>query len=75
MKEFKIGGKLTLKDNKAYRIVDIVNYNEDEYFFCCTVEKPIEPKVFQRKEVDGKTFIKFVKDPEMLKNIALRILK
>lgn len=75
MKQFKIGGKITLKDNIAYRIVDIVNYKEKEYFFCCTVEKPIKPKVFERKEIEGKIFIKFVEDPEMLKNIALKILK
>lgn len=75
MKQFKIGGKVTLKDNTEYRIVDIVNYKEKEYFFCCTVEKPIKPKVFERKEIEGKIFIKFVEDQELLKNVALRILK
>ncbi len=75
MKQLKIGGKITLKDKKAYRIVDIVEFNEKEYFFCCTVEKPIMPKVFEKKEIDGKMFIKFVEEPVILKNIALKILK
>lgn len=75
MKQLNVGGKITLKDKKSYRIVDIVKFNEKEYFFCCTVEKPIKPKVFEKKEIDEKMFIKFVEDPVILKNIALKILK
>ena len=37
MKEFKIGGKITLEDSKSYRIVDIIKEDNEEYYFCCTV--------------------------------------
>lgn len=75
MKEFKIGGKITLEDNKEYRIVDIVNEEGIDFYFCCTVDKNIEPKVLVKKELDGKVFIKEVTNPKIIKNVMLKILK
>lgn len=75
MKEFKIGGKITLEDNNAYRIVDIVNEDGIDYYFCCTVEKNIKPKVLVKKEIDGKVFMKEVTNPKILKNLAIKMLK
>lgn len=74
MKEFKIGGKVTLEDNLSYRIVDIIKKDDKEYFFCCVEGKPNLPRVFERKDIDGKAYIKFVDDPKILKSIALTIL-
>ena len=48
MKEFKIGGKIILEDGNAYRIVDIIKEDNKEYYFCCTVEKIIKPKVLKK---------------------------
>lgn len=75
MEKFKIGGKVTLEDNTSYRIVDIIMQDDKEYFFCCTIEKPIEPKVFEIKKENDKVFIKFIENQEILKNIAMKILK
>lgn len=47
MKEFKIGGKITLEDNKSYRILKMLRYKDTNYMFCCTCEKPIVPKIFE----------------------------
>lgn len=74
MKEFKIGGKLTLEDGAAYRIVDIIKENNIEYYFCCTIEKNIKPKVLVKKEIDGKTFMREIDNPEILQKIASKIL-
>lgn len=74
VKKFKIGGKITLEDNTAYRIVDIINENGIEYYFCCTVEKNIKPKVLVKKEIDGKVFMREIEDPELLQKIASKIL-
>jgi len=74
VKEFKIGGKITLKDNTVYRIVDIIKEKDVEYYFCCTVEKNIKPKVLVKKEIDGRIFIEEIDDPEILYKIAAKIL-
>ncbi len=75
MKEFKIGGKITLEDGNIYRIVDIIREDNEKYYFCCTVEKNIKPKVLIKKEIDGKVFIKEIIDPKILQKIASQILK
>lgn len=75
MKEFKIGGKIILEDNKEYRIVDIINEDGIDFYFCCTVEKNIEPKVLVKKEFDGKVFMKEVTNPKIIKNVMLKMLK
>ncbi len=73
MKEFKIGGKLKLTENEEYIIVDIIEYNNEIYYFASSVKKPITPKVFQRIDEDGKTYINFVEDKEIIKYIAKKV--
>lgn len=75
MYNFKIGGKITVEDGKIYRIVEILELNGMEYLFCCTIEKPITPKVLEVKREDGKVFVKIEEDPELLRKIALKVLK
>ena len=75
MKEFEIGGKITLEDNKQYRIVDIINEEGIDFYFCCTVDKNIEPKVLVKKELDGKVFIKEVTKPKIMKKVMLKMIK
>ena len=53
MKEFKVGGKITLEDDTSYRILDIIKYNDEKYLFCCSETKPIKPKVLGYEEKDG----------------------
>ena len=74
MKEFKIGGKIILEDGNAYRRVDIIKEDNKEYYFCCTVEKSIKPKVLIKKEIDGKVFMKEIIEPQILQKIASQIL-
>lgn len=74
MKEFKVGGKITLEDGAEYRIVDVIKEDNKEYYFCCTVENNIKPKVLVKKEIEGKVFMKEIKNPKILKKIASRIL-
>ena len=57
MKEFKIGGKVTLGEDESYIIVDIIEYEDNTYYFVSSTKKPIIPKVFQRIEEDGKVYI------------------
>lgn len=75
MKEFKIGGKVTINENESYRIIDIIKKDGKTYYFSCTNQKPIEPKIFQRIEDNGKTYIEIVENPEIIKEIAEKILK
>ncbi len=74
MGEFKIGGKVTLGENEVYIIVDIIEYENDIYYFASTTKKPIIPKVFQRIDENGKTFINFVEDPKIIKYIADKVV-
>lgn len=74
MKEFKIGGKITISENESYRIVDIVELYGKKYYFSCTEKKPIIPKVFERIDEDGETFINIVENPEIIKEISEKIL-
>ncbi len=75
MKEFKIGGKVTIDENESYRIVDIVKMSENTYYFACTENKPITPKVFERIEKDGKVYINIVENSEIIRNILEKVLK
>lgn len=75
MEEFKIGGRVTLVDNEKYRIVDIIEYNGKKYFFCCTEKKPITPKIFERLEFSGKTFISFVENPEIIRKVTEKMVE
>lgn len=74
MKEFKIGGKVTLGENEKYIIVDIIEYEGEKYYFASSDRKPIVPKVFQRIDEDGKTFIKFVEDIKIIKYITNKVV-
>ena len=75
MKEFKIGGKVVISENESYRIIDIVDLDENIYYFACTESKPIKPKVFERIEENGKTYINIVENPEIIKKVSEKILK
>lgn len=75
MNEFKIGGKVTLGENEEYIIVDIIEYESEIYYFASTANKPIIPKVFQRIDENGKTYINFIDDPKIMKYIADKVVK
>lgn len=75
MKEFKIGGKVTISENESYRIVDIIEKDGKTYYFSCTEKKPILPKIFERIEEDGKVYIEIVENPKIIKEISEKILK
>lgn len=74
MKEFKIGGEVTLGENEKYIIVDIIEYEGEKYYFASTSKKPVIPKVFRRIDEDGKTYIDFVEDPKIIKYIADKVV-
>lgn len=74
MKEFKIGGKVTISKNESYIIVDIIEYNNETYYFTSSINKPIVPKIFQRIEEDGKIFIDIIDDEEIINYVHDRIV-
>lgn len=73
--EFKIGGKITLDDNESYLIVDIVELNEQKYYFCSTMKKPISPKIFEIEEKDGKKFVRLIEDNEIVEKVAKKVIE
>lgn len=75
MKEFKIGGRVVINEKESYRIIDIVTINDKLYYFACTEQKPIKPKVFEKIENGGKTYINIVENPKIIKEISEKILK
>ena len=75
MEKFKVGGRITLEDNVSYRILDIINFNEQKYLFCCTESKPIEPKVMLCKEKDGEVYVSVEENKKILFEITKRVLK
>lgn len=75
MKEFKIGGKVTIDENETYRIVDIIEKNNKKYYFACTEKKPVKPVVFQRIEENGDVFLKIEEDKQIIKEIAEKIIQ
>lgn len=75
MKEFKIGGKITLEDNVSYRIIEIIELEGKEYLLCCTTEKPIIPKVLEKKKVEDEIYVKLEEDPMILKKIISKSLQ
>lgn len=75
MNEFKIGGEITLGENEKYIIVDIVKIDDEIYYFASTRKKPIIPKIFQRIDENGKTYIDFIDDPEIIKKVTNKIMK
>lgn len=73
--ELKIGGKITLEDNESYLIVDIVKINEQKYYFCSTMKKPILPKVFELEEKEGKKFVRLIEDHEIIEKVANKVIE
>ena len=67
-------GKVTLGEDESYIIVDIIEYEDNTYYFVSSTKKPIIPKVFQRIEEDGKVYIEFVDDPKIIKYIANKVV-
>lgn len=74
MNEFKIGGKVTLDENEKYIIVDIIEYENELYYFASSIKKPIIPKVFKRTDKNGRTYIEFIEEPQILKYIADKVV-
>ena len=75
MKEFKIGGKVTISEDESYRIIDIIERNGKTYYFSCTENKPIIPKIFERIDENGEVFIVMVEDPIIIKEISEKIIE
>ena len=75
MEEYKIGGKITLTDNTSYRIIDIVKEDNIEYLFCCTTQKPIEPKLFEKRVQNGKVFVRLEDDQKIIKKVCNKLEK
>ena len=74
MEKFKVGGKITLEDGISYRILDVVKYNEENYLFCCTETKPIEPKIFICKEKDAEIYVSEEKNKKILLEITKKVI-
>lgn len=74
MKEFKVGGKITLEDDTSYRILDIIKYNDEKYLFCCSETKPIKPKVLGYEEKDGEIYVFVEKNPKILLEISKLVI-
>lgn len=75
MEEYKVGGKITLGENETYIIVDIIEFEGTNYYFCCTSTKPIIPVVFERAEFDGEVFVKKVEDLRIIKYVTQKIIE
>lgn len=75
MYEFKIGGKVTISENEKYIIVDIVEYNNEKYYFASSAKKPITPIIFQKVEEEGKTYIKVIEDINIIKYVTSQVVK
>lgn len=74
MKEFKIGGKITLEDNNSYRILDIIEYKGKKYLFCCTEIKPIRPQVLVCKEINDEIYVSVEGNPKILLEISKLVI-
>ena len=74
MKEFEIGGKITLSENERYIILDVIEKESEKYYFCCTQNKPIIPAIFERIDMFDSTYIKSVNDEKILKEIGEKII-
>lgn len=75
MEKFKIGGKITLEDNISYRILDIIEYKNEKYLFCCTETKPVEPKVLLCKEENEEVYVSVEENPKILFEISKIVIK
>ena len=73
--EFKIGGKITLSEDRKYYILDINELNGEKYLFCTTAVGKIKPAVLKTGEIDGKTKVKIEEDPIIIRDITTKILE
>ena len=74
MEKFKIGGKITLEDNTTYVILDILKFKGLDFLFCCTTQKPIEPKILHIKEENGEIYVKIEENPKVVFEISRIIM-
>lgn len=73
--EFKIGGKITLADDKDFYILEIINYEDKKYLFCTTATGKIQPAVLQIAEFGDTTKVKIEKNPVIIRNITMQMLE
>lgn len=73
--ELKIGGKITLSENRVFYILEIIEYNNGKYLFCTTATGKIKPAVLQVGEIDGETKVRIEKNPEIIRDITTKILE
>ena len=73
--EFKIGGKITLSENKKYYILDIIELDGEKYLFCTTAVGKIKPVVLKTGEIDGKTKVKIEENPVIIRDVSSKILE
>lgn len=74
MQDFKVGGKITLDDKSSYRIVDLIEYDGKDYLFCCTNQKPIIPKIFERIKENERVFVREEDDPKIISKICVKVI-
>lgn len=74
MEEYKIGGKIIVEDNISYRILDILKFKGEDYLFCCTEAKPIEPTVLLCKEINGEIYVSVEENQEILVEILKLVI-
>ena len=73
--ELKIGGKITLSEDRKYYILDIIELDGEKYLFCTSAVGKIKPAVLKIGEVDGKTKVKIEEDPMIIREISTKILE
>ena len=74
MKEFKIGGKVTISENEIYRIIDIVDIDGKKYYFS-SMEQNHSAKVFEVIKDNDDTYIKIIEDPNIIKEVAKKVIE
>lgn len=73
--ELKIGGKITLSENRKYYILDIIELDEEKYLFCTTAIGKIEPTILKVGEKDNKIKVKIEENPIIIRDITTKILE
>jgi hypothetical protein len=72
--DLKIGAKITIKKDQIYRIIDLIDYDNKNYIFCSTTQKPIIPMVFEYKIIDDEIRVELEENNEILKGIFDKII-
>lgn len=73
--ELKIGGKITLSEDRKFYILDIVELDGEKYLFCTTAVGKIEPAILKTGEIDGKIKVKIEENPLIIRDITTKILE